>query len=94
MKIKLNQVQADLITALLHNVTLGTNDIYADAAYDLMEQYPEIFGRECGEVPVKVKFPKGFDGDRTIVVKAKKQDAAVNTQEDPGWPFVLRKDRY
>lgn len=86
MKIKLNQTQADLITALLHNVILGEGDRYSDAAYDLMLAYPEVFGRECDEVPVKVKFPKGDDGYRSIRVSAKEAPAST-------WPFHTPKIR-
>ena len=86
MKIKLNQTQADLITALLHNVILGDGSRYSDAAYDLMQSYPEIFGRECDEIPVVVKFPKDSSGARSIRVKplAEKEAESVSTD---AWPF-------
>lgn len=96
MKIKLNQTQADLITALLQNVILSTGDIYADAAYELMEKYPEIFGRECDEIPVKVKFPKHAWGERSIKVTARLDnllgpgDKIVDQTSAQAWPFVTK----
>lgn len=95
MKIKLNQTQADLITALLHNVILGTGDVYADAAYELMEKYPEIFGRDCDEVPVKVKFPKDAGGERSIKVTARLYNllgpgGKIDQMSAQAWPFVTK----